>query len=160
MKHRVDQILSEELWEAEIKIRIREGLDPDSARSATINRWMRNGNLQPFQAYIDKALCTNGAMIALDRTILDCLAECITLGLLVAKPGRKRRSPAKFAWDYTAKLLYDRLRADDVSHKKAVEEVAHRLQRPKSIGSVRKAVANVRKRNAVTVTRVRKPSEK
>jgi hypothetical protein len=144
MKRGVDRILDEEPWEAEIKIMIREGLDPDDARSATINRWMRNGDLRPFQAHIDKALCASGAMIALDRTIIDCLAECMTLGLLVPKPGRDGKSSAKFAWDYTAKLFYDRLIAADVSHKKAVQEVARRLH--KSTGTVRKAVDNVRKR--------------
>ena len=158
MKHGVDQkILGEDPSEAEIKIRIKQGFDPDDARAATITRWMRNGHLRPFQVYLDKALCTDGKMIALDRMIVDCLAECITLGLLVAKPGRGRRSPANFVWDYTAKRLCDRERAAGLSHKKAVKEVALRLQRPESTHSVRKAVTVMRPRKP---RQVRKPSEK
>jgi hypothetical protein len=154
MKHRVDQILDDdswetESWEDEIKIRIEQGFDLDDARAATVIRYMRNGDLRPFQAYIDKALCTDDRMIALDRTIVDCLAECITLGLLVPKPGRKHKKSAKFSWDHNAKLLYDRERAAGLSHDKAIKKVARQLKRPKSTESVRKAV-----------TRMRKPSEK
>jgi hypothetical protein len=150
MKHRIDQILDDdswetESWEDEIKIRTERGFDPDDARAETIRRWMRNGDLRPFQAYIDKALCTDHRMIALDRTIIDCLAECITLGLLVPKPGRKHKKSAKFSWEHNAKLLYDRERAAGLSQEKALEKVARQLGRPKSTESVRKAVSRMRK---------------
>jgi hypothetical protein len=137
-KRKQDHIGGHDPWEIQISYWIAKGIDPATARIATIILWTHHGDLRPLRAAIAQSP-------ALDEAILGCLARLIDEGRLTVKPkGRNRpKSPDKFPRDIAAAYLYEHELSADKTSQEALSIVAERLG--VSEDNVRKAVTRFRK---------------
>jgi hypothetical protein len=137
-KRKLDQISGENLWDIEEAFYINHrGINPDTAHTFVILRWLWHGDLRPLVAAIDEGH-------QLDKAVLNLLANLIDEGRVTIKP-RKRgapKKPDKAARNIVAALAYENHPGNS---KEAFAEIADAIGM--SENSVAQAVTAWRKSN-------------
>jgi hypothetical protein len=101
-KRKQDQIAGCNPWDIDIAILKGKGIDPEKARTATIMRWMYQGDFRPLAWAIDQGHDLAPGVLNL---LFDFIAED-RLKLKPRKHGAPKR-PDKFARDMIAALAYE-----------------------------------------------------
>jgi hypothetical protein len=123
MKHKLREI--DDPWEHQIAYWVSKGVDPETARLATIICWANAGDLRPLVCAIGQAPKVDGSeKVAIDGAILGFIARMINEGRLTMRRRRGApRSPDTFVRNLLAILDYENQRAAGISSNAARNDV-------------------------------------